>query len=182
MDALRIRRLTPTDAAQYRAVMLQAYACEPDAFTSTVAEREPLPLPWWAARISDLPDPRELVVGAFMDEPLVGLAGLMFEDRERTAHKARLFGMFVLPEFRGRGVGHALVREVLVLARSRPATRVVQLTVTASNAPAVRLYESSGFVPFGNEPFAIKIGERFVSKLHMWCAVEAPSATRSHGD
>ncbi|NNF58371.1 MAG: GNAT family N-acetyltransferase [Rhodothermaceae bacterium] len=171
-----ISRLTPAHAAEYRAVMLQAYAHEPEAFTATVSERAPLPLDWWRARVSDRPDPSELVFGAFEDTRLVGVAGLRFEHRPRTQHKATLFGMAVLPQFRGQGIGRALVKAVLEDAQATPGTRIVQLTVTESNAPARRLYESCGFVAFGTEPFALKIGERFVSKVHMWCAVDSAVA------
>jgi ribosomal protein S18 acetylase RimI-like enzyme len=168
---MQLRRLTPGHAAEYRAIMLQAYASEPDAFTSTVAEREPLPLDWWASRISDQSILPALVVGAFVGARLVGVAGLTFERRERTKHKATLFGVYVLPEFRGQGIARALVEAALAHARSTPGTQVVQLTVTQSNTPAVQLYESCGFASFGIEPLAVKVGERFVSKVHMWCAV-----------
>lgn len=168
---MQVIRLTPAHAAQYRAIMLQAYADEPDTFTSTVPEREPLPLEWWTSRVSDHPHPTELVFGAFVGPRLVGVVGLRYERRERTMHKASLFGICVLPQFRGQGTARALVEAVLEHARSTPGMRVVQLTVTQSNAPALRLYESCGFLPFGTEPFAIKVGERFVSLVHMWCAV-----------
>lgn len=156
--------------------MLEAYASEPDVFTSTVSERERLPLDWWASRISDQPNPSDLVLGAFAGARLVGVAGLRFERRERTRHKATLFGLYVLPELRGQGVARALVEAVLRQARSTPGTHVVQLTVTQSNAPAIALYESCGFVPFGTEPLAVRFGERFVSKVHMSCVVRRDGA------
>jgi RimJ/RimL family protein N-acetyltransferase len=176
MDAVKIARLTPADAVPYRALMLQAYATEADAFTSTVAEREALALEWWASRIADEPLAAELVFGAFGPTGLVGAAGLSFERRERTAHKALLFGMFVRPGFRGRGIARALVGEVLAAARSRPGTRVVQLTVTEGNAAALRLYQSCGFAAFGIEPLAMKVGDRFLSKVHMGCVIGGAQA------
>jgi ribosomal protein S18 acetylase RimI-like enzyme len=176
MQTPQVSRLTPDHAAEYRAVMLHAYAHEPDAFTSTVSERGPLPLEWWASRIGAVPDPPGLVFGAFSGSRLVGVAGLLFEQRERTRHKATLYGVYVLPEFRGQGIARALVEAALGLARATPWTQVVQLTVTQSNAPAVRLYESCGFTTFGIEPFAVKVGDRFVSRVHMWCAVGEDAA------
>ena len=163
-----VRRLTPADAADYRALMLEAYAIVPDAFTSSVAERAALPLQWWKSRISEAADAPELVCGAFLADELAGVAGLRFGQRERTKHKSTLFGMFVRPRCRGEGVARALVAEILGLAERSPATEVVQLTVTESNVPAVRLYESCGFETFGTEPFAVKLGDRFITKLHMW--------------
>jgi len=168
---MNIQRLTPAHAAEYRAVMLQGYAQEVDTFIGTVHEREPLPLEWWTSRLSEDPDATAMVFGAFVDARLAGVAGLKLESRERIRHKSSLFGMFVLPEARGRGIARALVEAVLEQARATPGMRVVQLTVTESNAPAIRLYESCGFRPFGTEPFAVRVGERFVSLVHMWCAV-----------
>ena len=166
-----LRRLIPADAAAYRALMLEAYASTPEAFTSSVAEREPLPLDWWSARIAATPDAHERVVGAFVDAQLAGVAGLAFEQRERTRHKAILFGLYVRPAARRAGVARALVQAVLGEARRSPLTRVVQLTVTASNEAAVRLYAGCGFVPFGTEPLAVRFGDGFITKTHMWCDV-----------
>jgi len=44
--------------------MLAAYTAHPDAFTSSVAEREKLPLSWWEARLSSSPDAKELALVA----------------------------------------------------------------------------------------------------------------------
>jgi GNAT superfamily N-acetyltransferase len=173
---MQIRRLVPSDAEPYRLLMLHGYAAAPDAFTSTVAERESLPLSWWQARVADRADADELVMGTFDEAMLVGVAGLARERRTRTAHKATLFGMYVQPAFRGRQFGRALVHAVLARADAMPATRIVQLTVTDTNTPAVRLYASCGFVPFGTEPYAVRVDDRFVAKIHMWCPVGAQPA------
>lgn len=108
-----VRRLTPVDAVPYRALMLAAYERAPEAFTSTVAEREHLPLSWWAARTSGVPGTADCVVGAFVAGRLVGAAGLAGERQARTRHKGRLFGMFVQEDERGRGLGDLLVRQIL---------------------------------------------------------------------
>ena len=114
---MQVRRLTPAHVAEYRAIMLQAYAEEPVTFIGTVSEREPLPLAWWTSRVSDQPNPTELVFGAFVDARIAGVAGLRFDRRERTRHKASLFGMSVLPQFRRRGIARALVEAVLEQAQ-----------------------------------------------------------------
>jgi RimJ/RimL family protein N-acetyltransferase len=170
-----IARLTPSHAGAYRALMLEAYALHPDAFTSTVAERCDLPLSWWAARVSEAATAREVVFGAFVDGELAGVAGLSFESREKTRHKATLFGTSVLAKYRQHGFGRQLVVAVLDHARRSPGTTLVQLTVTEGNAPAQRLYVSCGFVPFGTEPFAVRVGAGYVSKVHMWCGLHAPA-------
>jgi GNAT superfamily N-acetyltransferase len=166
---MTITRLTPADAETYRTLMLQGYALHPEAFTASVAERGPLPISWWHQRLQPDADARERVLGAWVGGELAGVAGLSFEARERSRHKATLFGMYVPQQHRQRGLGRQLVQAVLAEAAQRPDTLLVQLTVTAGNAAAQSLYAACGFVPFGTEPFAVKLGTGFVDKVHMWC-------------
>jgi RimJ/RimL family protein N-acetyltransferase len=177
-----IRRLSPPDAAAYRALMLRAYGDHPDAFTASVAEREAHPLSWWQARVArDGADQNEgkadeVVFGAFegdtragtVAETLVGAAGFRRETREKTRHKSTLFGMYVAPGARESGTGDQLVRAVLAHARECAGLRVVQLTVSEGNARARRLYERCGFMPFGVEPMAVREGDGFIAKVHLW--------------
>jgi RimJ/RimL family protein N-acetyltransferase len=165
-----VTRLTPSHAKIYRALMLEAYECHPDAFTSSVAERSILPLSWWEGRLSADGSTSEIVFGAFAQEQLIGAVGLSFDTREKAKHKSTIFGMYVPDKFRKLGVGRRLIEEVLRYAKTRAGTTITQLTVTAGNTPALRLYKSAGFIQFGIEPFAVHIGTEYVSKVHMWCS------------
>ena len=169
---MSVRRLRPADAAEYRALMLEAYEAHPDAFTSSAAERAALPLGWWEARLGDRADGRDAVWGAFDGHRLVGVAGLSGESRAKVSHKATLFGMYVQPPFRGRGIADRLVADVLQYARSRAGLAVVQLTVSEGNRSARALYERHGFVAFGVEPYAVAVADGYVAKVHMWRLVE----------
>lgn len=44
---MAIELLEPSNAKAYRQLMLEAYALHPQAFVSTIARREKLPLSWW---------------------------------------------------------------------------------------------------------------------------------------
>lgn len=173
-----VRRLIPADAPTYRALMLDAYARHPEAFTSTVEERASLPPAWWETRLRMDADAAEVVYGAFdADGTLIGAAGLGRESRQRTRHKASLFGMAVAPTARRVGAGRQLVLALLAHARTLDGVRVVQLTVTEGNCPAQALYERCGFQVFGVEPMANLLNGAFLSKLHMWCDLDtAPPA------
>jgi RimJ/RimL family protein N-acetyltransferase len=165
-----VRRLTVADAAAYRAVMLDAYVTHPSAFTSTVGERQGLPLGWWEKRLGAEVDAPSVVYGAFDDEGvLVGAAGLSFGDRERERHKSTLFGMSVMASARRAGFGRRLVQAVLDHARAHDGLRLVQLTVTEGNAAAQTLYERCGFQVFGIEPLAMAFDGALLAKVHMWC-------------
>ena len=158
-----LRRLLPEDAPAYRALMLQAYAEQPEAFTSSVAEREPLPLAWWATRLA-----ADGVLGALVDGRLAGVVGLRFNAAESTRHKGLLFGMAVASGQRRLGLGRRLVEAVCAEAAARPGLRLLQLTVSEGNLPALRLYQACGFQTYGREPMAVLRDGQAIAKLHLW--------------
>lgn len=162
---MNIRRLKAGDAQAYRQLMLQAYALHPQAFTSSVTERAKLPINWWESRLGSRLD---ILLGAFVEQDLVGIVGLALEPQEKARHKALLFGMYVADKQRQRGLGYQLVQAALAEARRHRFLRLVQLTVTVGNDPAVKLYQRCGFVLYGLEPMAICVGDEYHDKIHMW--------------
>ncbi|CAN5206902.1 GNAT family N-acetyltransferase [soil metagenome] len=170
---MQIERLTAAHAGEYRTLALEGYARHPEAFTSTADERAALPLDWWQRRLQPGDQASEVFFGARIDDRLVGVAGLSFEQRERNRHKSVLVGMYVAPAARGRGAAAASVDALLMHARSRPGARLMVLTVTEGNDAARRLYERHGFVAFGTEPLSIRVGERYLSKVFMACDLAA---------
>ena len=164
-----VKRLDPSHVNEYRALMLDAFRSHPDAFISSFAERAALPLSSWEARLKEDQQPSDLVLCAFEDGRLAGVVGLHFDSREKARHKATLVGMYVPAQFRRHGLGRQLVQAALDEARARAGVRLVQLMVTHGNRAAQDLYEQCGFVQYGLEPFAVRVGDGFVSKVHMWC-------------
>ena len=171
---MQIRRLVRADAEAYRLVMLEAYERHVDAFTGSVAERGELPLSWWEQRLVERDDADEIVVGAWRGDRLVGVAGLRFEQRPRTRHKAGLYGMYVRDEVARQGIGERLIDTLKAEARRR-GVRVVQLTVTDGNRAAERLYARCGFVAYGVEPLAFTTDDGYAAKVHLWIDLEVRS-------
>ena len=136
MNPITIQRLDQTHAEAYRALMLDAYECHPDAFLSSTSERATLPLSWWQSRLDERTDAKEMVLGALDEQRrLCGVSGLALGMRQKEAHKATLFGMYVPSANRGEGIGAQLVKSVLDEARVRQ-LHLVQLTVTQGNVSA----------------------------------------------
>ena len=181
---MHVAVLSASDAQQYRALMLHAYEHAADAFTSTLEERAREPESWWIGRIAD-PTGMAVAFGAFAGIELVGAVALEFSAKPKTKHKALLIGMYVLPDWRGNGAARALLQAAIDRCRSRGDIHVMQLTVTDGNEPAIALYRSVGFEPFGTEPMAIRTAAGFRSKVHMWLDLsplrmpQTPTAARS---
>lgn len=165
----RIERLGADAVEPYRALMLQAYAESPDAFTATVEERAGKPLSFWLQRLGEGAEADECSFGAWCDGRLVGAVSLERQTRPKTRHKALLLGMYVEPGQRGQGLGRQLVAALLAEARRRAGLRQIALTVTEGNVAAEALFQACGFARFGVEPLAIRDGDRFLNKIHMVC-------------
>ncbi len=160
-----LRPLAPADAPAYRAVRLTALAGFPDAFTSSVEEEAKTADAWSVERLA--PRQGHVVLGAFVGDALAGTAGLDRLPRLKERHKAVLFGMYVAPEHGGRHIGRRLVEAAVATALTWPGLEQIVLTVTRGNARARRLYMEAGFVTFGIEHRAIKVGDAYFDKEHM---------------
>ena len=172
-----VKRLAPPEAVAYRALMLEAYEREPDAFTSTPEERAALPMSWWEKRLGARED--SVAFGAFDDGELVGAIVLERGERTKTRHKGHIVGMYVRDTHRGRGLGAALFEAAMGAARTCFDLRTVILTVSERNDAAIALYARFGFNAFGIEPQAIAVRDRYIGKVHMVCELIGEEA--SHG-
>lgn len=115
-----------------------------------------------------------MVIGAFVRHRLVGVSGISFEARDKTRHKANIFGMYVDDAERGSGIARQLLLATIECARLRKTISIIQLTVSEGNDVAQRLYKESGdFSVYGVEPFAIRVGDAYISKVHMWRKIES---------
>jgi len=84
------------------------------------------------------------VLGAFEDERLVAMVGVVRQDKIKWRHKALIWGMFVTP-----GVVQ------------------VGLSVSETAEEAHRLYRRAGFRAWGTEPRALQWEGRFVAEHHL---------------
>ena len=162
-----VRRLTESEAAEYRELRLRALREHPDAFTSSFEEDQLKPIDWARQRLGHRPEaPHDFVLGAFSGGILVGILGLSVEPRKKVRHIGDLFGMYVAPEHAGRGAGKLLLHSCIARAREAGLEQL-RLTVTDGNARARSLYERAGFRLFGLERNAVKLDGRYHDKCHM---------------
>lgn len=119
----------PEAAWRVRTVRLAALRTDPAAFSSTFDGEVSRPIGFWEERLR-----RAQTALATWDGEDVGLLTLA-----GTPGGAALFGLWVAPEIRGRGVGMALVRSALERAGGP-----VELEVRHTG-PARAFYQRLGF-------------------------------------
>jgi RimJ/RimL family protein N-acetyltransferase len=77
-----------------------------------------------------------------------------------------VLGICIWKEFRSRGVGTALMREVLEKCRGK--FEIVELSVLASNPRAFKLYKRFGFKEIGVLPEAVKRSGVYIDERLMY--------------
>ena len=161
-----LRALLESDAEAWWNLRIEALETEPFAFSKSPSEHRATPVETIAGRFRDAED-TTLNLGAFENGALVGMATFLRESGEKERHKGRVYAVFVSAAHRGRGIGRALLEGLLAHARSIPSLEQVLISVGASQTSARDLYRSLGFVTFGVEPGALKIGRQYVDEEHM---------------
>jgi hypothetical protein len=162
---MTIRALLPGDAAAFQAVRLRGLQECPAAFASSHEEEVDTPIEQVAQRLQ--PQADRAVLGWFQDGGLHGVVGVYRERLRKLAHKAVIWGVYVVPEARGAGVGRALLTHALHHAAVELGVRQVILGVNVENRPAIALYEALGFETFGTEREFLRVGDRFHDEYQM---------------
>ncbi|MBW3571682.1 MAG: GNAT family N-acetyltransferase [Gemmatimonadetes bacterium] len=172
-----IRILGAEDAAAYQALRLFGLRESPEAFGSTYESEADTPLEHVGERLARGAAGKDVTFGAFDDDGghLVGVAGLRRQTGLKTRHRAHVWGMYVAPQARGRGLGRALLDALAAHARALDCVERLTLGVETSNAPARALYHAFGFVTYGIEPQAYAFGGRYWDSELMSLALDARS-------
>ncbi len=136
---MKTRRLTSDDWQTLRDVRLAALADAPYAYGSTLAIEQEFAETEWRRRLDTAL--WVLAVGAAGPAGLVGI----YVPPDETP---MLIAMWVGPDYRGQGVGDALISEILRWAAEKRWPRVV-LRVADGNDAARKLFLRHGFTPTG---------------------------------
>ena len=150
--SMNIRRLTADDAEAVRDVRLEGLKNHPENFGADHGDEAAHPIAWWRARMAH---PAGAGFGAWIDGELAGIISFGQAPEKKHRHQGSIGAFYVRPQFRGRGVGDALMKAALEEAANR--VEHVTLTVTASNVGAVRLYERNGFKTVGRMIASIRV-------------------------
>ena len=134
-----------------RDLRLAALKAEPTAFGEPYARAALRTPDEWRERLASA---SSWLVFAEQGARLVGLAGAFVDAGEPGA--VNIVSVYVDPSVRGRGVGRALLTALIdrVAEASHPAR--FRLRVNDTNAPAIALYRSLGFMAVGIERDALQ--------------------------
>ncbi len=150
-----VRRLRESDWRDFRELRLAALRTDPLAFGSTLEQESGYPEDRWRDWCRGGSTGRREATYVALDSSgaRIGMVGAF--TAQGTLH---LWGMWVRPEWRRRGVGRRLVRTLLRWIDRLPSRDPILLDVNPSQGEAVRLYLELGFTftgveePLGHDP------------------------------
>jgi ribosomal protein S18 acetylase RimI-like enzyme len=148
---------------EYRTLRLTALRTDPLAYSSTYDASAGYPDEYWRARLAN---PGSVILFAECDGRLVGMAAAIL-GVEGDQATAQIVGVFVEPAQRGRRIGRLLLETLLGRLRERAEITRVRLGVPETQAAAIALYRSRGFVETGRLAGEIRAGERVYDELVM---------------
>ena len=100
-------------------------------------------------------DEREVEILATLDDKVVGTAGIDSVGRGiKVAHRCT-FGVSILKEYWGMGIGRELTMAAIEAAKSAGYTQI-ELDVVKENERAINLYKTLGFVEYGENERGFK--------------------------
>lgn len=159
-NAVLVRQLGPDDRDDYFQLRLRGLKAHPDSFGQSYEEALAKGASQHDAMLNGSRAAEgDFLLGAYASAgtPLIGVVGLIRTPGDKQRHKAAVIGMYVAPEATGRGVGRALLDELLARASRVQGLRQIQLLVGSRNEAARKLYESFGFRQYGCEVGALNV-------------------------
>ena len=111
---------------------------------------------------------QDAVFLATFDGVPCGIANLYLSSVEKLKHQS-LFAIIVDQEYRGKGIGTAMLKDLMRRAKDEFKIEILHLEVYEGN-PAKRLYERLGFVEYGFHPKFLKeqdgtyLGKHYMQK------------------
>jgi RimJ/RimL family protein N-acetyltransferase len=158
---LSVARLNVEDAEELRELRREALRLHPTAFSADPDIEAKMTIETWRERLRS-----GRWFGGKIEGTLVGMASFWFEASRKTMHTARVGSMYVRDSARGSGMAGTLLEAVL--AEAAKSCEQATLSVEASNARAIRLYERHGFRLIGRFPRALLIGGSYYDELEMY--------------
>ena len=125
---------------------------------------------WLTAQLEGIEAGNVIQLLIIRDDEIVGIAGI-----RRQTHVSQhigVLGISIKQAYRGRGLGRALMNVVISEAQKHlEGLRMIALDCFGSNAPAIHLYRSLGFIEYGRLPGGIIQQENEIDRVLMYLSL-----------
>jgi ribosomal protein S18 acetylase RimI-like enzyme len=155
-------QLNASHGQDYQQLMLMATQESPFSWVTSHQEVRALAMPAITEMLDDNNNESLIHIGVFTAEKkLIACLSLVFSMQQRLEHKASLQGLYVLPEFRRKGIARKMLAMCLSRISDNSAVYFLDVDVLTAAVAARQFYRQEGFNCYAFEPDAVKIGQNF---------------------
>ncbi|WP_019636522.1 GNAT family N-acetyltransferase [Paenibacillus fonticola] len=163
---IQIKNITQEQAGAFWELRLEALRTHPEAFYTSYEDSVQTPLEEVAKRIKNEPD--DYILGAFAKNgQIVGITGFRRGQGMKFKHKGMIWGVYVAPDYRGKGIAKQLLQEVLKRGEDLEGLKQINLSVVTINQAAAGLYKKLGFQIYGVEKNALEYNDQGYDEEYM---------------
>lgn len=160
-----VRAVSEDDAEVALAYLRNTHATTDQVLTQP--DELPVTVPEEQEKIREHERSGGLLMFALAEGKVVGFLGIRPGNRRRTMHTAD-FGLTIREDWRGRGVGSAMIGAMLAWAAGHPTIEKVCLQVFSTNPRAHGLYRRFGFEEEGVQRGQGQLSPgRYADNIHM---------------
>lgn len=144
---MKILKLTSKKWSEFKDIRLEALKLVPQAFGdsySVLARKDNM---FWRSELG-LKSP--VWYGVVDKSGIIAIGCIKYAKALKFSHIAKLSGIYVAKEFRGRGIGSLLVKALIETAFSNSKIRKLKLIVNISQSDAIALYKNFKFKKVGD--------------------------------
>ena len=123
-------------------------------------------LEWISWQLKSLEKGESIAICAEVNGRVVGMCDI-HRKKYRQSHIASL-GISIAKAYRGIGIGKALMKKALELAKKELKVKMVILGVFENNRIARKLYKKLGFKVYGKLPKALQYKGKYVTSVYMY--------------
>ena len=143
-DSLNVEfvQASESDWESFRDIRLKALLTDPEAFGGTYEKYSKLSQQDWESILSD---PNSEWFAAKEGAKFVAMAGVYYPREENLPHHAFIKAVYSDPDYRGKGIGESLLKDIIEKLKVDPNITNVQLGVRGSQQEAIKMYHNLGF-------------------------------------
>lgn len=121
---------------------------------------------WVCEKLKKIENREAIVIVAEVNKRVVGICEVE-KKHFRESHIGK-FGIGIIKEFRGLGIGERLMRKALELSKKQLKLKMVTLDVFEINKVAMNLYKKLGFKVYGKLPKAFYYKGKYIGSISMY--------------
>ncbi|MGI8884572.1 MAG: GNAT family N-acetyltransferase [Pyrinomonadaceae bacterium] len=140
---ISIRQLTENDWREFSQIRLKALQKDPSVFGSNYEKESLMPEAEWRNRLQAKDNAIFLI---YEDETPIGMTCISIDRDDPTRKTALLWGSWLAPDFRCKGLSELMYRTRINWAKNQPTVEKIIVSHRASNVASKYANQKHGFV------------------------------------